>query len=183
MKAIRISVYILSLVLAASVFCACGRGFSGETPESLITTAAPAAMPDDFALHFEIGINPVQMNVINFGADGKITKDLVMNGTAGCAYSCPKEDLEAIYAKMQELSIPYLTGNFVSDSVAVTPNTVFLIRYTMNGREYTVSGDGSTGLMESADAADLELFRVYLVEFMMNTDEYKSLPEAEGGYD
>lgn len=84
---------------------------------------------------------------------------------------------------MQELAIFDLSGNVTSDSVQVTPNEIFLIRYRINGHEYTVSGDSTTEMLENMDGQHLHVFMEYLREYMINTTEYKAMPESEGGYD
>lgn len=143
----------------------------------------PDTMPDDFAVYFAFWINPKQKNILDAYPGGGIQKDLVMNGTQHSEFACERGDLEAIYAKMQELSIFDLSGNIISDSVQVTPNVIFLIRYQINGHEYAVSGDGTTEMLDSVDGQHLHSFMEYLRNFMINTTEYKAMPAAEGGYD
>lgn len=142
----------------------------------------PDTMPEDFAVYFSFWINPDQKNLMDTYAGG-IQKDLVLNGTHHSEFSCERQDLEAIYAKMKELSIFDLSGNLISDSVQVTPNEIFLIRYRINGHEYTVSGDSTTEMLESVDSQHLHVFMEYLRDYMINTAEYKAMPDAEGGYD
>jgi hypothetical protein len=139
-------------------------------------------MPDDFAVYFAFWINPDQKNILDTYTGG-IQKDLVLNGTQHGEFAYEKGELEAVYAKMQELSIFDLSGNIISDSAQVTPNETFLIRYRINGHEYTVSGDGTTGLLESMEGRHLHAFMEYLMTYMINTADYKALPAAEGGYD
>jgi len=143
----------------------------------------PDTMPEDFAVYFEFWINPEQKNFLNAYSGGGIQKDLVMNGTQHSEFGAERQDLEAIYAKMQELSIFDMSGNLISDSVQVTPNEIFLIRYLINGHEYTVSGDGTTGMVESLEGKNLHTFMEYMRNYMINTAEYKAMPAAEGGYD
>lgn len=145
--------------------------------------AIPDTMPDDFAVYFEFWINPEQKNFLNAYPGGGIQKDLVMNGTQHSEFACEREDLEAIYAKMQALSIFNLSGNIISDSVQITPDEIFLIRYRINGHEYQVSGDGTTELLDSAEGQNLHDFMEYLKNYMINTAEYKAMSAAEGGYD
>jgi len=142
----------------------------------------PDTMPDDFAVYFEFWINPDQKNILDTYTGG-IQKDLVMNGTQHSEFAYEREELEAIYAKMQELSIFELSGNIISDSIQVTPNEIFLIRYQINGHEYTVSGDGTTETLESMEGQHLYTFMEYLRAYMINTTDYKALPKAVGGYD
>jgi len=143
----------------------------------------PDTMPDDFAVYFAFWINPKQKNILDAYPGGGIQKDLGLNGTQHSEFVCESGDLEAIYAKMQELSIFDLSGNLISDSVQVTPNEIFLIRYQINGHEYSVSGDGTTELLDSVDGQHLHTLMEYLRNFMTNTAEYKAMPAAEGGYD
>jgi len=142
----------------------------------------PDTMPDDFAVYFAFWINPDQKNIMDTYTGG-IQKDLVLNGTQHSEFAYEREELEAVYAKMQELSIFDLSGNIISDSIKVTPNESFLIRYRINGHEYTVSGDDTTGQLDSMEGRHLRAFMEYLMTYMINTQDYKALPEAEGGYD
>jgi len=148
-------------------------------PEVLVI---PNTMPDDFAVYFAFWINPEQKNFIDTYTGG-IQKDLVLNGTQHGEFGPENGDLEVIYSKMQELSIFDLSGNIISDSVQVTPNEIFLIRYQINGHEYQVSGDGTTELLDSAEGQNLHDFMEYLKNYMINTTDYKAMPAAEGGYD
>jgi len=142
----------------------------------------PDTMPDDFAVYFAFWINPDQKNIMDTYTGG-IQKDLVMNGTQHSEFAYEREELEAVYAKMQELSIFDLSGNIISDSIQVTPNEYFLIRYQINGHEYAVSGDGTTESLDSMEGRHLHAIMEYLRAYMINTQDYKALPAAEGGYD
>lgn len=145
--------------------------------------AIPDAMPDDFAIDFEYWIDPYQKNIMDT-YNSSIQKDLILNGTHSGEFSCEKEDLEAIYAKMKELSIFELSGNMISETVKVTPNEIFIIRYRINGKEYILSGDGSTGQTGATSREEnLQAFKEYLRGFMKGTPEYKAMPDSEGVYD
>ncbi|MEI8200439.1 MAG: hypothetical protein WCG21_10270 [Eubacteriales bacterium] len=153
-----------------------------DVRQALAPEVIPDTMPDDFAVYFAFWINPEQKNFIDTYTGG-IQKDLVLNGTQHGEFGSEKGDLEAIYAKMQELSIFDLSGNIISDSVQVTPNEFFLIRYRINGHDYQVSGDGTTGMLDSVESQNLHAFMEYLKNYMINTTDYKAMPAAEGGYD
>jgi len=145
--------------------------------------AIPDAMPDDFAIDFEYWIDPYQKNIMDT-YNSSIQKDLILNGTHSGEFWCEKEDLEAIYAKMKELSIFELSGNMISETVKVTPNEIFIIRYRINGKEYILSGDGSTGQTGATSREEnLQAFKEYLRGFMKGTPEYKAMPDSEGVYD
>jgi len=145
--------------------------------------AFPEVMPEDFAIKFECWIDPYQKNIIDT-YNGSIQKDLVLNGIQKSEFSCEKEELETIYAKMKELSVFELSGNMISETMKVTPNTIFIIRYRINGKEFILSGDSSTGQTGATSREEnLKSFEEYLLGFMMETPEYKAMPESEGGYD
>lgn len=154
---------------------------SGQTINS-DNTAISDTMPDDFAIDFEFWIDPAQKNRLDTYS-GNIQKDLVLKGTSSSAFSCKKEDLEAIYARMMELSIVELSGNMISDSVQVTPNEFFTIRYRINGKDFLLSGDSTTGMSDQNGAENLLTFMEYLRDFMKGTPEYETMPDTEGGYD
>jgi len=193
--------FTILLIFALQFLCACNTDTSQTTGRSDATAAEttlgmhlqvepmvpeviviPDTMPDDFAVYFEFWINPDQKNFLETYSGG-IQKDLVLKGTQHSEFGAERRDLEAIYARMQELSIFDLSGNIISDSVQVTPNEIFLIRYRIDGHEYQVSGDGTTELLDSAEGRNLLAIMEYLRNYMINTAEYKALPAAEGGYD
>lgn len=142
----------------------------------------PSTMPDDFAIDFEFWIDPAQRNKLDTYT-GSIQKDLVSKGTSSSAFSCEKNDLKAIYARMVELSIFELSGNIINDSVQVSPNEIFTIRYRMNGKDFLLSGDSTTSMSDQKEAENLLAIMEYLRDFMKGTPEYEAMPVADGGYD
>jgi hypothetical protein len=64
----------------------------------------------------------------------------------------------------------------------VLPNTEYKITFTIDGASYTVTGD-ATAWDENASAAHFCQFADFMRDLYLNTAEYKTLPEAEGGYD
>lgn len=155
---------------------------SEDTSPSSVTETVPKDRPDDFVIYFAFGINPEQLNILNT-YDQIITKDLVMKGTASADFIIPEEDLDRIYSELYELQIYMLPEKIVSSSVGVTPNTEFTVRFIIDRVEYSISGDATTEFADTTAADRLVAFRDFLMEYMYSTAEYKSLPEAEGGYD
>jgi hypothetical protein len=204
MRKIRSASFLFSLLTAVVVLSGCmsnGNPIPTQISENVAisdsmtspTTMAssksnpeisdiPESMPDDFAIDFEYWILPEQKNIMDTFT-GSMQKDLILNGTSKSAFSCKKEDLEAIYSKMTELSIFELSGNIISDSFHVSPNEIFTIRYRINGKEFLLSGDSSTLISEKEGANDLPVFVNYLRDLMKETPEYKEMPDSEGGYD
>src|ERR1035437_8353151 len=175
MKRTRYIAFFLFLLFTLPVLSACN--FTGVSKVIVI----PDTMPDDFAVYFEFWKNPDRKNILDTFTGG-IQKDLIMNGTYQSEFYCERADREAIYAKMKELSICHQSGNLISDSVHITPKEIFLIRYQINGHEYTVSGDGTTEMLESMEGKHLQAFMEYMRNYMINTADYKAMPAAEGLY-
>ena len=120
--------------------------------------------------------------------NNKITKDLIMNGSVSYPYNAPKNVLSEISQKVNELKICELPNNIISDpdsngiTMSITPNNTFSIKFTIDGKEYFVSGDSTTDFVQTDEAKRLCAFRDYLKQIMYNTPEYKALPEASGAY-
>ena len=83
----------------------------------------------------------------------------------------------------KEMTSAQLTND--NTMIAVTPLTRYLIQFTANGQAYTVSGDYTARayIAENNEAARFITVADYLYHVMTDSEEYKSLPEAEGGYD
>ncbi|MBO4932691.1 MAG: hypothetical protein J6I42_10970, partial [Clostridia bacterium] len=99
------------------------------------------------------------------------------------------EEIVAIYNKITELELWTMPNNVRSDDFIITPLTLFEIRFTMDGNTYEILADTSITQstwknknITSEQAEAINTFCRFLHELMMETDEYKSLPDNEGGY-
>ncbi len=148
----------------------------------------PEGVPQDFAVYYAMGIDNGQMNILDT-YEGYIQKDLIRKGTARADYTPTDEEIVAIYDIITELELWTMPNNVRPDSEIVQPTTYFEIRFTMDGNTYEILADStinhSTWLNEnitSEQAEAINTFCRFLHELMMDTDEYQSLPDSEGGY-
>lgn len=143
--------------------------------------------PADFAIRFESRIGGVPNVLDTF--DGYIQKDLVLAvpNTATCDYAPTEAELQYLWYLVESHGItsmpsdmhPVQTGDI---HVAVTPNTEYTIKIRANGYTYTIRGDAVTGMVEGKKNAQFRAFVGKMYNFMVSTGQWRSLPEAQGGY-
>ncbi len=148
--------------------------------------------PDDFEIYFAHWIGEEQKNIIDT-YNSVIQKDLVTDGVASCGFIPTDEELNRLYCMTLEFDLneidivldsEHLTENS-EELVEVSPKTYYELKYTANGKTHTIKGDATMdAYIKSNKKADN--FRNFIIEinkFVIETDEYKSLPEANGGYE
>jgi hypothetical protein len=159
---------------------------SGGNSSSLIEKA-----PVDFAISFSFWFEPERACIYDT-YNKTLQKDLVLDGTASADLAVTDETLNAIYQQIMELEVYEITEAMVSANLttsdvmqSVSPNTEYKVTFTMNGTTYTVTGDASAWgyIDENASADHFCQFADFMRDLYWNTEAYKSLPEAEGGYD
>jgi hypothetical protein len=146
----------------------------------------PDKMPDDFSIYYSCSYNPDQPNALDTYKD-KLYKDLILDGIATVDYKINEEKLQEIYEMLksceiykirQDMNSQTLTG---SGGIMYSPCEKYVISFTINSCDYTVTGD-STAFIYPA-GKDFKAFCNYMKEFIKSTEEYKSFPDARGGYD
>lgn len=146
-------------------------------------------MPDDFAISFSYGINSNQMNILD-SYKGTIQKDLIWGGVATVDYLIKKDDLNKIYSKLNEFKIYEIESDMTSSNLATGNNTISIepctkynMSFTINGIDYNVTGDVTSSYYKNEQANHFYAFITYMTKYIESTEEYKSLPKVEGGYD
>lgn len=156
-----------------------------------MNTSLPKEMPEDFSVRFEMWIIEGRKNILDT-REGFIQKDLVANGIAAAGIDAENLPMEEIYSKLKLLCMDMITKEMTSAQltndntmVDVSPLTRYSIQFTASGKAYTVFGDDTARayIAENDEAARFIMAADYLSNVMIYSDEYKSLPEAEGGYD
>lgn len=160
--------------------------------------AAPSgqqlAAPEDFAIHFETWIDGSQRNILDT-YEGYIQKDLIFDGIS-------KKDYNPSYVERCQLyqfvigfehrtdwdfskEVTYDNYSDEEISVSMNPLTKYYLKFTANGKTFEISGDATANECtdQSAEAAYFMQTIRGIANFYRNTDEYKSMPEAEGGYE
>lgn len=171
--------FVLALVFVAliSLFAGC----------SAVETDTKT-FPDAFAIYFSCWINESQKNILDT-YEGYIQKDLVELGVATTEYSASDEVLKSIYEQIGALDLTSIERVMTSKvlttddtGVAMEPCTYYEIRFTIDGTEYRISGDATAWYYEDSDAASFTCFVEFMNDLMRSSEEYQSLPDAEGGY-
>ena len=146
----------------------------------------PEGVPQDFAVYYADWINESQPDILDT-YEGYIQKDLIMDGTAKTDYTPSEEEITAIYDKIVELELWKMPDNMRAEAEVIQPMTYMEIRFTMNGKTYEILADttvfhGYNENIEPEEAETVGKFCMFMQQFMMDTDEYQSLPESRGGY-
>jgi len=142
----------------------------------------PKDMPSDFDFSIQFGVQ--KKNEINTFEE-TVTKDLIADGTATTELILTEEEMKDIYEKMQEINIVE-TKEFTPEPVK---GTVCIRRpYEIDRWEIIINGETLTHLISGEyceptnDTKQLIDLRNYVFNIIKSKDEYKSLPESNGGY-
>ena len=165
-----------------------------EGREALIyfTVAGSEALatphPADFAISFTAQIGNVPNVLDTF--EGYIQKDLVsaVPNEASCDYEPTEAELQYLWYLVEAYEItsmppdmhPVQTGD---THVVVIPNCEYTVTVRANGRTYTVKGDMTTGMVQGKYNKQFQSFVGHMYNFMVSTGQWRSLPEANGGYE
>ncbi len=179
---ILIAVYILMFILISCT--------NSEPNNSAQTTYDSKIMPADFDIYFSEWINADNKNIFDT-FNGYIQKDLISAGTAKVKYTATEEVLDSIYQEIIKLNMCSIDKEMTSSKltktnsiVGISPCTYYEINFTINGKKYTILGDGTSDYYknENEQANSFCSFIQFMKNLIHATEEYKSLPEAEGGY-
>ena len=152
------------------------------------------AAPEDFAIHFETWIDGSQRNILDT-YEGYIQKDLIFDGISKKDYNPSYVERCQLYQFVigfehrtdWDFSKEVTYDNYADEeiSVAMDPLTKYYLKFTANGKTFEISGDATANECtdQSAEAAYFMQTIRGIANFYRNTDEYKSMPEAEGGYE
>jgi hypothetical protein len=192
----KIIVFTVSVAYLLLLLSGCGNK-NGVLPEESPAGSAretgvpPQEAPADFAIYFSYWFDSNRANIYDT-YNKTIQKDLVLNGTAAADLTVTSETLNAIFRKIIEFEVCKITEAMISANLSasnvrvdVLPNTEYKIKFTIDGASYTVTGDATAWEYrdENASAAHFCQFADFMRDLYLNTAEYKTLPEAEGGYD
>ena len=144
-------------------------------------TEMPLEMPTDFNFMVSFGYGDVTKNVIDTYM-GTVTKDLIIKGSETANIIFTTDELREIYDKMKAIDIMGPKELSKEGSCFKTPSNEDKWKITVDGETKTFSWtDQNCGMTE--DANQLLELRIYIQHMVEGTEAYKSLPEAEGGYD
>ncbi|NIK78103.1 hypothetical protein FHS15_003241 [Paenibacillus castaneae] len=184
----RIS-YLLFILLLAATGCGTKANVEGSSeseppPIKVIEQQnnMQTEMPNDFNFIVRYGYGEAQKNEINT-YEHTVTKDLIVKGTATANITFTPEELKSIYEKMREINI---MGTKV---LAPSTSNCGVIPYNEDSWEIRLNGETKSFTWSEKhceltnDAKQLLELRTYIQHLVEDKEEYKKLPEAEGGYD
>ncbi|WP_138752326.1 hypothetical protein [Paenibacillus sinopodophylli] len=146
------------------------------------TIKMPKEMPSTFKFMVRFGYGTVNKNEINT-FQGTITKDLIANGTATMPMKFTKEELRIIYNKMKEINI--------MDEKELEPAKQSCQRSPYNEDIWEININGETKTLiwtdkycaGTTDTQQLLELRQFVQQMVEGKEEYKKMPESEGGYE
>ena len=173
----------------------CGSEHLTTDPDSIDKPSdQQVAAPDDFDIHFETWIDGSQRNILDT-YEGYIQKDLIFDGISKKDYNPSYVELCQLYQFVLALehrteldfskSVTY--DNYADEEISVSmdPLTCYYLKFTANGKTIEISGDATAN--ECTDQSEEAAYFMEAVRgianFYRDTEEYKSMPEAEGGYE
>ncbi|MFJ7973689.1 hypothetical protein [Psychrobacillus sp. NPDC096389] len=143
----------------------------------------PKDMPSDFDFSIQFGIQ--KKNEINT-FEGTVTKDLITDGTASTELILTEEEMKDIYGKMKEINITK-TKEFTPKPI--NGSVCMQVPYEEDRWKIIINGEVITHLVSGEyceptnDANQLIELRNYVFNIIKSKDEYKLLPEPQGGYE
>ncbi|MBC9785542.1 hypothetical protein H1S01_13625 [Heliobacterium chlorum] len=163
-------VYMIALILLVAILTGCTS--PKATPENV-------AMPDNFGFILKYGYGP-KKNELNT-MEGTFTKDLVMIDPVSTELRLTTDEMKSIYEEMVKIDILSYPDEFSPDSVGPRPAQSY---------EFTVRFGNTTkrilwkevSYSDSKQAVQLKNFIRKIIDIIESKEEFKRLPQAQGGY-
>lgn len=160
----------LSLILFSLIGC-----------DSKITkNELPDVKPKEFNFVFNYGVNSKNgLNTIK----GEYTKDMVIDPSITTNLILPNEEMNSIYLDMKKINILNYPENFNPKSnMMQTPFQTYSIKIVIDGKEKNIYWKDEN-VSKTKEAVQLRALFKKIEEIIINKEEYKKLPLANGGYD
>ncbi len=114
------------------------------------------------------------------------TKDLVINGTKTIQFKIPVEVKNKIYSLMREIDIMSFPDTLENAGISVSPSSDYKLTVLIDGKTKTIIWKEGlypemTNNLPRNNREFLKLVK-YIQDYIYSTKEYKSMPEANGGY-
>jgi hypothetical protein len=165
---------LVSMILIAAVLL---TGCTSALPDE--GNSMPEQMPGDFAFSVHFGFGG--KNAID-SFRGIVVKDLISAGTAEASLTFTNEEMASIYEKMKEIDV-LGPKHFAGDSRCTrVPAGEDTWKIRMNGKERTIRVP-LQHCVTPKDAQQMIDLRNWVLNIVKEKDAYKTLPEAEGGYE
>lgn len=162
------------ILLFIFAFFLSGCGLNNDTKDVM-----PDEMPSDFGFSVKFGVG--KKNEIDT-FEGKITKDLVDDGTTTINLPLTIEEKAKIYEKMKTINIISMKDLVPKTECMTKPYSEDEWKITINGETITTSISGAY-CEKAIDENKLIDIRNYIRNIVQSKGEYKKLPEATGGYE
>ncbi|MDP4179565.1 MAG: hypothetical protein Q8942_00550 [Bacillota bacterium] len=139
---------------------------------------------DDF--NFKLNFNTYGKDQIDT-YKGTFTKDLVIDGTKTIDFKIPDSVKKDIYKMMMDIDIMSFPNSLKVEGMSVTPSFDYKLTVTINGKTKTIVWnegfytDMNTNLPKD-NVNFLKLVK-HISDYIHSTEEYKNMPQANGGYD
>jgi hypothetical protein len=134
-----------------------------------------------------------KLNFSTFGKEqidtykGTYTKDLVLNGTKTINFKLPDNVKNEIYKLMMDINIMSFPDTLKADGMAVTPSCDYKLTVTIKGKTKSIEWKEGfyTFMTENLPKENVNFLKLvkYIGDYIHSTEEYKNMPEANGGYD
>jgi len=162
---------VVSLILVLTVLVGCN------------VLQMPTEKPNDFTFILKYGVG--SKNVLNT-KDGTFTKDMISSGTKTTDLKLSDDELGTVYTNLRMIKIMNYPEVFKPDRFAITQRSVspymtYDLTIGYNGKQKTVIWDDES-LSEESEAKNLRDMINRVISILESKDEYKKLPEPEGGY-
>jgi hypothetical protein len=140
----------------------------------------PNTKPKDFNFVFNYGVNAKnQLDTIK----GQYTKDMVIDPSVTTNLILSDEEMSIIYSEMKKINILNYPENFNPKSnMHRTPFETYSIKIAIDGKEKYIYWKDEN-ISESKKAIELRVLFKKIQEIIINKEQYKKLPVANGGYD
>ena len=180
---IKIVILFLCLAVCIPMAISCGN------------LKMPDEMPDDFNFFLAWGIEG--RNAVDT-YNGTLRKDLIVDGTETIDFAIPEEKMREIYSLILKYELYSLPSELSVEGIAQSPAPDYTLTYTYNGKTTSVvwlkaitSGIERLGELASGGTPsknfpqghiDFVRFIDEVRDYIYNTDEYKNMSPAMGGY-
>lgn len=171
-KHTRILLFIFTAFLS-------GCAAESKDEEAANSTVMSANMPGDFDFKVVFGIQ--KNNEINTYEE-TVTKDLIAAGTATIDFTFSSEEMTDIYEKMKKVKITETKQFIPSSNCSMEPYSEDEWQITINGQTFSHTISEQYCAL-TADAKEMIELREYIFALVNSKEEFKLLPEAEGGYE
>lgn len=140
----------------------------------------PEEKPSDFNFVLNYGVNA--KNQIDT-QKGTYTKDMVTVPSVTTTLKLSDEEINEIYTTMRDINILSCPDNFAPETNRIVePFKTYSIKIIVNGVEKSIYWKDEH-LSEKEEAVKLRDLFKRIHEMIIAKEEYKKLPEPQGGYD